>query len=89
MAFDAIGTDGIAKRAVSIVDGDGMITHARGSDDPGIEPDYDEVAAAARDAAARPVDDCGSVAPTPLGLLSPVMSNPMGFHSGCRTPSHE
>ena len=89
MAFDAIGTDGVAKRAVFVVDGDGTITHAWGSDDPGIEPDHDEVAAAARDAAARPVDDCGSVAPTPSGLLPPVTSNPMGFHSGCRTPSHE
>ena len=79
MAFDAIGTDGIAKRAVFVVDGDGMITNARGSDDPGIEPDYDEVAAAARDAAVRPVDDCGSVAA--YTIRSPPTSNeqPDGF----------
>ena len=51
MGFDALGIDEVAKRAVFVVDGDGTITYAWESDDPGVEPDYDEVEAAARDAA--------------------------------------
>jgi peroxiredoxin len=46
-SFDHIGLDGIAKRAVFVVDTDGEVTYAWVSDDPGVEPDYDAVADAA------------------------------------------
>jgi peroxiredoxin len=46
-SFDHIGLDGIAKRAVFVVDTDAEITYAWVSDDPGVEPNYDEVADAA------------------------------------------
>jgi peroxiredoxin len=51
MDFDDLGISGVAKRSVFVVDEDGTITYAWVSDDPGVEPDYDEVEAAARDAA--------------------------------------
>ncbi|AEH37187.1 redoxin domain-containing protein [Halopiger xanaduensis] len=43
MDFDDLGVYGVAKRSVFVVDGDGEITYAWVSDDPGVEPDYDEV----------------------------------------------
>jgi peroxiredoxin len=43
MAFEAVGIDRLAKRAVFVVDGDRTVTYAWVSDDPGAEPDYDEV----------------------------------------------
>jgi peroxiredoxin len=43
MDFEAVGIEDIAKRAVFVVDGDGTVTYAWVSDDPGVEPDYDEV----------------------------------------------
>ncbi|GAB3668757.1 redoxin domain-containing protein [Halopiger thermotolerans] len=51
MDFDDLGVYGVAKRSVFVVDGDGEITYSWVSDDPGVEPDYDEVEAAVEDAA--------------------------------------
>ena len=50
MDFEAYGVDRVAKRAVFVVDRDGVVTYAWVSDDPGAEPDYDAVAGAAADA---------------------------------------
>ncbi len=50
MDFDALGIRNVAKRAVFVIDEDGTITYAWVSDDPGVEPDYDAVEAAAADA---------------------------------------
>ena len=50
MDFDAYGVDRVAKRAVFVIDRDGVVTYAWVSDDPGAEPDYDAVADAAADA---------------------------------------
>lgn len=47
----ARGVEGVAKRAVFVVDEAGTITYAWVTGDLGREPDYDEVAAAAEDAA--------------------------------------
>jgi len=41
--FASIGVEDLAKRAVFVVDDDGVIEFAWVSDDPGVEPDYDEV----------------------------------------------
>jgi peroxiredoxin len=52
MDFDSLGVRNVAKRAVFVVDAGGAVSYAWVSDDPGAEPDYDEVrdaAAAARD----------------------------------------
>ncbi|MEA5386233.1 redoxin domain-containing protein [Haloarculaceae archaeon H-GB11] len=43
MDFDGLGVYGVAKRSVFVVDGDGEISYAWVSDDPGVEPDYDDV----------------------------------------------
>ncbi|WP_122088309.1 redoxin domain-containing protein [Halalkalicoccus subterraneus] len=51
MDFADMGYHGVAKRAVFVLDSDGEVTYAWVSDDPGAEPDYDEVAEAASDAA--------------------------------------
>ncbi|MEF8806797.1 redoxin domain-containing protein [Natronomonas sp.] len=50
MDFEALGLSGVAKRAVFVVDEDGTVTYAWVSDDPGVEPDYEDVEAAAADA---------------------------------------
>ena len=50
MSFADMGIDEVAKRSVFVVDGDGEITYAWRSDDPGVEPDYDEIETAATDA---------------------------------------
>ena len=50
MDFADLGISGVAKRSVLVIDDDGTITYAWVSDDPGVEPDYDEVEAAADDA---------------------------------------
>jgi peroxiredoxin len=50
MDFADFGYYGVAKRAVFVVDEDDEVTYAWVSDDPGVEPDYDEVLAAADDA---------------------------------------
>ena len=51
MDFDNLGVYGVAKRSVFVVDDDGTVTYEWVSDDPGVEPDYDEVEAAAEEAA--------------------------------------
>lgn len=51
MDFSDLGYYGVAKRAVFVVDEDGQITYKWVSNDPGVEPDYDAVESAARDAA--------------------------------------
>jgi peroxiredoxin len=43
MDFASLGVDNVAKRAVFVIDGDRQVTYAWVSDDPSIEPDYDEV----------------------------------------------
>lgn len=50
MDFDDLGVYGVAKRSVFVIDADGKISYAWVSDDPGVEPDYDEVIAAIEDA---------------------------------------
>ena len=51
MDFADLGYYGVAKRAVFVVDGDGEIAYKWVSDDPGVEPNYDDVEAAAAEAA--------------------------------------
>ena len=46
MDFTELGVHGVAKRSVFVVDTDGEIAYEWVSDDPGVEPDYDEVLAA-------------------------------------------
>jgi peroxiredoxin len=43
MDFEELGVHNVAKRAVFIIDEDGTITYKWVSDDPGVEPNYDEV----------------------------------------------
>ncbi|WP_424004134.1 redoxin domain-containing protein [Haloarcula salina] len=43
MDFEELGVPNVAKRAVFVVDENQEITYAWVSDDPGVEPDYDEV----------------------------------------------
>jgi peroxiredoxin len=50
MDFADLGVHDVAKRSVFVVNGDGDVTYAWVSDDPGVEPDYDEVESAAADA---------------------------------------
>ncbi|MEF8843808.1 MAG: redoxin domain-containing protein [Haloarculaceae archaeon] len=45
--FDAVGLEELAQRAVFVVNTDGEIVYAWVSDDPRVEPDYEEVEAAA------------------------------------------
>jgi len=51
MDFADLGYYGVAKRSVFVVNADGEITYSWVSDDPGVEPDYEEVEQAAADAA--------------------------------------
>lgn len=51
MDFEDLGITGVAKRSVFVVDEDGTIAYAWVSDDPGVEPDYEEVEEAAAAAA--------------------------------------
>lgn len=44
MDFASMGIENVAKRAVFVVDGDRQVRYTWVSDDPGIEPDYDELA---------------------------------------------
>jgi peroxiredoxin len=48
MDFENLGVHDVAKRAVFVVDAAGTVTYAWVSDDPGVEPDYDEVEDAVR-----------------------------------------
>jgi peroxiredoxin len=50
MDFEALGLAGVAKRAVFVVDESETVTYAWVSEDAGVEPDYDEVEAAAAEA---------------------------------------
>ncbi|WP_459193969.1 redoxin domain-containing protein [Halosimplex sp. J119] len=43
MDFASMGVEDVAKRAVIVVDGDREVRYAWVAEDPGIEPDYDEV----------------------------------------------
>ncbi|MFC7081019.1 redoxin domain-containing protein [Halorussus caseinilyticus] len=47
MDFADMGYYGVAKRSVFVVNGDGEVTYEWVSDDPGVEPDYEEVREAA------------------------------------------
>ena len=49
MDFASYGIDDVAKRAVFVVDDESVVRYAWVADDPGLEPDYDEV----RDAVAE------------------------------------
>ena len=51
MDFEDLGLHGLAKRSVFVIDRDGNVTWTWVSDDPGVEPDYDAVRAAAAEAA--------------------------------------
>jgi peroxiredoxin len=50
MDFESFGVREIAKRAVFVVDSSGTVSYAWVSDDPGVEPDYDEVVSAVESA---------------------------------------
>lgn len=43
MDFENLGVYDVAKRSVFVVDSEGEITYEWVSDDPGVEPDYEEV----------------------------------------------
>ncbi len=51
MDFADLGYYGVAKRAVFVIDENGEIAYKWVSDDPGVEPDYEEVAGAASETA--------------------------------------
>jgi peroxiredoxin len=51
MSFSDFGYEGVAKRAVFVVDESGEVTYKWVSDDPGAEPDYEAVKEAAEAAA--------------------------------------
>jgi peroxiredoxin len=51
MDFGHIGVKHVAKRAVFVLDGDRTVTSAWVSDDPSVEPDYDDVLEAVQSAA--------------------------------------
>ena len=50
MDFADMGYYGVAKRSIFVIDADGVVQYAWVSDDPGVEPDYEEVIEAAADA---------------------------------------
>ncbi|WP_324758372.1 redoxin domain-containing protein [Haloarcula sp. GH36] len=50
MDFAELGVHNVAKRAVFVLDDEGVVTYAWVSDDPGVEPDYDEVIEAVQSA---------------------------------------
>lgn len=51
MSFDQFGIDEVAERAVFVVDDSGTVTYAWVGENAGVEPDYDEVEAATKEAA--------------------------------------
>ncbi|WP_224332175.1 redoxin domain-containing protein [Haloprofundus halobius] len=51
MDFASLGVYDVSKRAVFVVDDDGDVTYKWVSDDPGVEPNYEEVQSAAASAA--------------------------------------
>jgi len=48
MDFDELGVPDVAKRSVFVIDDDGTVTYAWVSDDPGVEPAYDEIIGAVK-----------------------------------------
>ncbi|MBX0323031.1 redoxin domain-containing protein [Halomicroarcula sp. F13] len=48
MDFDGLGVYDLAKRSVFVVDADRQVTYAWATDDPGVEPNYDDVLDAVR-----------------------------------------
>lgn len=50
MGFEDLGIDEVAQRAVFVVDGERTVTYAWTSENPGVEPDYDAIEDAVRDA---------------------------------------
>ena len=50
MDFTTLGVHNLAKRAVFVIDDDRTVTYAWVSDDPGVEPNYDDVVGAVQDA---------------------------------------
>jgi peroxiredoxin len=46
MDFTELGVHNVAKRSVLVIDEDGTVSYAWVSDDPGVEPSYDELEAA-------------------------------------------
>jgi len=50
MDFADLGYYGVAQRSVFVVDTDGVVTYRWVTEDPGVEPDYEDVLEAARDA---------------------------------------
>jgi len=51
MDFEEFGLEDLAKRAAFVLDSEGTIVYSWVSDDPGLEPDYDELSKAAAEAA--------------------------------------
>jgi peroxiredoxin len=49
MDFTELGVHNVAKRSVLVIDEDGTVSYAWVSDDPGVEPSYDELEAAVSD----------------------------------------
>ena len=49
MDFTALGVHNLAKRAVFVIDDDRTVTYAWVSDDPGVEPNYDDVVGSVQD----------------------------------------
>lgn len=45
-SFDSLGLDPVSRRSVFVIDEDGMITYRWLADNPGLEPDYEDVKAA-------------------------------------------
>ena len=50
MDFESLGVTNVAKRSVFVIDESGTVTYSWVSDDPGVEPDYEAVEAAAAEA---------------------------------------
>ena len=69
---DMIGLKGIAKRAVFVIDKDGIVRHREVLDDARNEPDYDKVFAALTAAGVTPRL---TVPPGPIRCILEHMSN--------------
>jgi peroxiredoxin len=50
-SFESYGVDTVARRAVFVIDGDGVVAYRWLADHPGQEPDYDALATAVAEAA--------------------------------------
>lgn len=49
--YERLGIDGIARRSVFVVDGDGVVSYRWLAENPEQEPEYDAVSAAVEDVA--------------------------------------